>query len=93
MITIVKAEDQRFSPEDRVVAVVQRVFELRSIDRAVDLDDNLVELGLTSLDTVKIVLLVESEFDLMIPATDITPANFRSISAISSLVRKLVDDL
>jgi acyl carrier protein len=89
----VKAEDQRFSPEDRVIAVVQQVFEVRSINRSVKLDDDLIAIGLTSLDTVKIVLLVESEFDLMLPTADITPANFRSISTICSLVRKLLDDL
>jgi len=93
MITRVKAVDQRFSPEDRVTAVVQHVFEVRSINRPVALDDDLVLFGLTSLDTVKIVLLVESEFELMIPTADIIPANFRSISTISVLVRKLKDDL
>jgi acyl carrier protein len=92
MITRVKAENQRFSPEDRVIAVVQQVFEVRSINRSVAPGDDLIEIGLTSLDTVKIVLLVESEFDLMIPTADITPANFRSITTISSLVRKLIDD-
>jgi len=49
-----------------------------------------MEVGLTSLDTVKLVLLVESEFDLMIPISDITPANFQSISAISRLITRLL---
>lgn len=93
MITRVKAENQRFSPEERVIAVVQQVFEVRSIKRSVAADDDLIDIGLTSLDTVKIVLLVESEFDLMIPTADITPANFRSISTICSLLRKLLDDI
>jgi acyl carrier protein len=88
----VKAKDYSFSPEDRVVTVVQQVFIKRSIERAVCADDILAEVGLTSLDTVKIVLLVESEFDLMIPISDITPANFRSISTISRLVSRLLND-
>ncbi len=91
MIASVKAKDQSLSPEDRVVTVVQQVFEERSIERSVCADDILAEVGLTSLDMVKIVLLVESEFDLMVPITEITPANFRSISTISRLVSRLVN--
>ena len=81
-----------FSPEDRVVAVVQQVFEERSIERSVCPDDSLMEVGLTSLDTVKLVLMVENEFDLMLPIEEITPANFRSIAAISRLVSRLLNE-
>jgi acyl carrier protein len=88
----VKTKDQGFSPEYRVVTVVQQVFEERSIARSVCADDVLAEIGLTSLDLVKIVLLVESEFDLMIPIPDIKPANFRSISTISRLVSRLLNE-
>jgi acyl carrier protein len=87
----VEGEDMSFSPEDRVVAVVQQVFEERSIERSVCPDDSLMEVGLTSLDTVKLVLMVETEFDLMLPIEEITPANFRSIAAISRLVSKLIN--
>jgi acyl carrier protein len=88
----VKPKDQNHSPEDRVVTVVQQVFEERSIERSVCANDILAEVGLTSLDMVKIVLLVESEFDLMVPITEITPANFRSISTISRLVSRLLNN-
>jgi acyl carrier protein len=88
----VKGEDMSFSPEDRVVAVVQQVFEERSIERSVCPDDSLMEVGLTSLDTVKLVLMVENEFDLMLPIEEITPANFRSIAAISRLVSRLLNE-
>lgn len=87
-----KPKDQSHSPEDRVVTVVQQVFEERSIERSVCANDILAEVGLTSLDMVKIVLLVESEFDLMVPITEITPANFRSISTISRLVSRLLNN-
>jgi acyl carrier protein len=89
---MIKGNYMSFSPEDRVVAVVQQVFEERSIDRSVCVDDSLMEVGLTSLDTVKLVLMVESEFDLMLPIEDITPANFRSIAAISRLVTRLLNE-
>jgi acyl carrier protein len=84
-----KEKTQDFASERRVVTVVQQVFEQRSIIRSVGADDVLMEVGLTSLDTVKLVLLVESEFDLMVPLSEITPGNFRTISTISRLVNRL----
>jgi acyl carrier protein len=79
------------SPGDRVVEVVQRLLAERSISRPVSSDDDLREVGLTSLDMVNLMLSVEAEFDLEIPEIDITPANFRSISTISSLVTTLLN--
>lgn len=77
------------SAVDRVIAVVQRLLTQRSIRRSVDPADDLRDAGLTSMDMVNLVLAVESEFDLLIPEVSITPANFRSVAAISSLVGAL----
>ena len=74
---------------DRVLAVVQRLLKQRSISRPIDPTDDLRDAGLTSMDMVNLVLAVESEFDLMIPETSITPAHFRSVAAISSLIGAL----
>lgn len=71
--------------------VVQRLLADRSISRHVSSDDDLREVGLTSLDMVNLMLSVEAEFDLEIPEIDITPANFRSISTISRLVTALLN--
>lgn len=86
-----RAEEHSLSPENRVIIVVQQVFEDRLISRPVAADDILIDIGLTSLDIVRLVLLVETEFDLMLPITEITPANFRSISTISRLVSRLLN--
>jgi acyl carrier protein len=93
MIAIVNIDNQRSSPENRVITVVQQVFEERLISQPVAADDILIEMGLTSLDIVRLVLLVETEFDLMLPITEITPANFRSISTINRLVNRLLNVL
>ena len=77
------------SPVDRVTTVVKRLLAERSISRAIAPGDDLRDAGLTSMDMVNLVLSVESEFNLMIPETSITPAHFRSVEAISSLVRSL----
>ena len=72
-----------------VAEVVRRMLVERSIVGTVTADADLREIGLTSLDMVDLVLSVESEFDLQIPEAQITPANFRSISAIDALVNAL----
>jgi acyl carrier protein len=80
------------SQEDRVVDVVKRLLAELSINRPVCSDDDLREVGLSSLDMVNLMLSVEAEFDLEIPEIDITSANFRSISAISNLVTTLLNN-
>ena len=78
------------SAGERIAAVVQRLASERSITRPVSSDDSLTEAGLTSLDVVRLVLLVEDEFYIEIPVRELTLANFRSISTISLLVTKLL---
>jgi acyl carrier protein len=41
---------------------------------------------------VNLMLAVEAEFDLRIPEAQMTPQNFRSISAINTLVSTLLRD-
>jgi acyl carrier protein len=84
-------ENSGISAGERIVAVVQRLVSERSIKRPVSSDDSLAEAGLTSLDAVRLVLLVEDEFNLEIPVSELTLANFRSISTISLLVTKLLN--
>lgn len=90
-----KVSRQRFmensiSAGERIAAVVQRLVSQRSITRAVTLDDSLAQAGLTSLDAVRLVLLVEDEFNIEIPVSELTLMNFRSISTISLLVTRLM---
>jgi acyl carrier protein len=83
-------ENQNISTGERVVTVVQRLVDERAITRPFSTDDTLTEVGLTSLDAVKLVLLVEDEFNIEIPLSELTVANFRSIATISRLVNRLV---
>jgi len=75
--------------KDDVAQLVRRILEERSINAAVLPESDLRDVGLTSLDMVALVLSVEAEFNLTIPEIQITPANFRSISAINALVISL----
>jgi acyl carrier protein len=78
------------SPADRVANLIKRVFMKRSLAFPTSYDEDLRDLGLSSLDMVNLVLSVESEFNVTIPETDITPKSFRSISTISALVTILL---
>ncbi|MBV8360995.1 MAG: acyl carrier protein [Deltaproteobacteria bacterium] len=82
------------SPDHRVVAVVQQLIAERRIadGRPIRSDHKLVEIGLTSMDLARLVLLIEDEFEMRIPVRDLIPTNFRSISSIIQLVSKLTVD-
>jgi acyl carrier protein len=78
------------SPLDRVTALVNRMLTERSLRFPAFPDDDLRAAGLSSLDMVNLVLSVESEFDVSVPDADITPARFRSIATIATLVMGLL---
>jgi acyl carrier protein len=77
------------SRRERIIAVVRRLLAERSITRAFTAQEDLRDVGLTSLDMVNLVLAVEAELAIGIPETEITPANFRSVATIDALVEGL----
>lgn len=79
------------SPTDRITGLVRQILAKRGVDRAPGRDDDLGESGLSSLDTVNLMLAVEAEFDVKIPERDMTPANFRSIARIEALIAALTN--
>ena len=83
------SSDTQAVSKENVAAVVRRILEERSIQATVLPESDLRDVGLTSLDMVALVLSVEAEFDLTIPESQITPANFRSMSSINALVVSL----
>ena len=78
-----------FEPEAKIADVVHQLLRDRSIDRAFAFQDNLRDVGLTSLDMTNLVLSVEAEFAIRIPDRAITPANFTSVASIGRLIRTL----
>jgi acyl carrier protein len=77
--------------QGKIAKVVHRLLLDHSIERTFQPGDDLRDVGLTSLDMASLVLSVEAEFDLMFPERHITPANFRSVSTITSLVTALLE--
>ena len=77
------------SPRERITAVVRRLLGERSLKRTFTAQEELRDVGLTSLDMVNLVLAVESELGVAIPEAEITPANFRSVATIEALLAGL----
>src|SRR5580700_3729344 len=75
--------------EPKIAAIVHRVLRDRSVDREFGLEENLRDVGLTSLDMTSLVFAVEADFAIEIPDRAITPANFTSVTSIGDLVRSL----
>jgi len=75
---------------ERVVSVVQEALMKHSIGRSVRPNDDLRDLGLSSLALAELAFSVEAEFSLTIPDNEMVSKNFRSVSAISKLVSALV---
>lgn len=74
---------------DRVGGVVSDVLAKHGVAGPVSPEADLGRLGMTSIDMVELMLGVEAEFDIGIPAGDITLQNFRSAAAIAELVARL----
>jgi acyl carrier protein len=77
------------SRREQITDVVRRLLADRGVTRSFDAQDDLREVGLTSLDMVNLVLAVEAALAVAIPEGEITPANFRSVATIETLVAGL----
>jgi acyl carrier protein len=75
--------------QQRIEAIVRTFIKIGPADRVIAPDENLMELGLTSMDMVNLMLAVEAEFDVTVPGADLSPSHFRSIMNIDRLVTEL----
>jgi acyl carrier protein len=77
------------SVRDRLVTMVKRKLEKKSIDRPFSIDDPLAEIGLASIDMVNLLFEVEAEFDIEIPHHELTAENFETIAVIEGMMGRL----
>jgi len=78
-----------FEPASKITDIVHQLLRDRSVDRAFGREDNLRDVGLTSLDMTSLVFAVEAEFSIQIPDRTITPANFTTVATIARLIATL----
>lgn len=79
---------QGFSSDirSRVVSLVKEILVQNEITSDIVPGARLVDVGLTSVDMVKLMLGVEAEFDFTIPQDQITPENFQSVDTLERMV-------
>ncbi len=83
------ADGSPIEVRDQIASIVRALMAKRSTAPFIDPGQNLTDLGLTSLDMVNLMLAIEDEFGIEIPQRQMTPANFRSILAIETLVTRV----
>jgi acyl carrier protein len=72
---------------EQLVALVKQTLGTNAVlPHPFPVDQQLSDLGISSLKMVNLMLAVELEFDIAIPQSDITPENFHSVAAIEALV-------
>jgi len=72
---------------EQLVGLVKQTLGVKAtLPHPFPMDQQLSDLGVSSLKMVNLMLAVELEFDIAIPQSDITPENFHSVAAIQSLV-------
>ena len=76
---------------EQLVALVKHLLGPgAAIPEPFPVNQQLSDLGVSSLKMVNLMLAVELEFDIAIPQSDITPENFQSLASIESLVQKIL---
>ena len=77
------------APGQRLTEMIEALVVKNGVTRPVSPDDQLSDVGLTSLDMANLMLAVEAEFDVTIPSAEITPPNFRSIASLKALILRI----
>ena len=73
---------------NRLERLVREVIAGNEHARPERIESNLQEAGLTSLDTVKLVLSIEREFGIVIGPDDFDAENFETLDALEALVAR-----
>ena len=83
----------RHSLRERVRGLVAGILAAKSAPTTFRDDDTLAEIGIASIDMVSLLLAVESDFDIEVPAHEITAEVFRSVATIDALIRRMLPRL
>lgn len=74
---------------DRLTLLVEEILSQDPLARPDRIKSGLREAGMTSLDTVRLVLGIEAEFGVMIGADDLDPENFATLDSLEALIDRL----
>ncbi len=71
---------------DKLLEILQDVRDDIDFETCTDLIDGKV---LSSFDIIQIISVLDDEYDISIPATEIVPENFNSAKAIFDMIQRL----
>ena len=71
---------------EKLIELLQDIRDDVDFESATDLIDGNI---LTSFDIIQIISVIDEEYDVSIPATEIKPENFNSAKAMYDLINKL----
>jgi acyl carrier protein len=74
---------------ERLIILIRQILGPPAGSRPLPIDARLSDLGLSSLKMVNLMLAIEVQFNVAIPASDITPDNFDSITSVEALIHRL----
>jgi acyl carrier protein len=74
---------------NQIMTILRGIRPAMAKGQAYDQNATLGDVGFTSLEMVNVMLAVETAFDLMIPAADITPGNFKTGASIAMMIGRL----
>jgi acyl carrier protein len=75
---------------ERLLRLAAQILGKPAAAATLPVEGRLSELGMSSIKMVNLMLAVETEFDLTIPQSDITPENFRSVASVEALLERLL---
>lgn len=76
--------------ENKLINVIQNQV-LGGAD-PIDTDTPLFDIGLDSMAIMQLMLLIESECDVMLPAEDLTRENFATVHVLAGVVQKRLQE-
>ena len=71
--------------EQRIAEILEDIQPNAEADCTTLIDDNILD----SFDILSLISDISAEFDISIPASEIIPENFNSVSALAAMVEKL----
>lgn len=74
---------------ERLIFLIRQILGPPAASRPLPIDARLSDLGLSSLKMVNLMLAIEVQFNVAIPASAITPDNFESIASVEALVHRI----
>ena len=75
--------------KDQIIDILSEIVDDVDFEACTTLIDDGI---LSSLDIIQLIGALNDEFDISIPATEIVPANFNSVDAMTAMVERLADE-